>query len=223
MSQMLRWNAFRRRDDGRGLSLCTYVRFTTDWSGPMPDDPVQDVLDEADEHMQGAVDYLRSELKTIRAGRASPAMLENVTVDYYGSQTPLNQVASVNAPQADLLVVQPFDRNALEDIEKGIMKADLGLNPNNDGEKIRIPVPPLSEERREELVETARERAEEAKISIRNVRRDAKNEIQRVVDEHNFSEDVYYGAEEELQEITDGHTEQVDALFKKKKERILDV
>jgi len=189
----------------------------------MPDDPVQDVLDEADEHMQGAVDYLRSELKTIRAGRASPAMLENVTVDYYGSQTPLNQVASVNAPQADLLVVQPFDRNALEDIEKGIMKADLGLNPNNDGEKIRIPVPPLSEERREELVETARERAEEAKISIRNVRRDAKNEIQRVVDEHNFSEDVYYGAEEELQEITDGHTEQVDALFKKKKERILDV
>jgi len=189
----------------------------------MPDDPVQDILDEADEQMEEAVSYLQSELKTIRAGRASPAMLENVTVNYYGSQTPLNQVASVSAPQADLLVVQPFDTNALEDIEKGIMKADLGLNPNNDGEKIRIPVPPLSEERREELVETARERGEEAKISIRNIRRDAKNEIQRVVDDENLSEDVYYAAEEELQEITDTHTEQVETFYDKKKERILDV
>jgi len=189
----------------------------------MSDDPVQDMLDDADESMSEAVSYLRSELKTIRAGRASPGMLENVTVNYYGSQTPLNQVASVSAPQADLLVVQPFDRNALEDIEKGIMKADLGLNPNNDGEKIRIPVPPLSEERREELVETARERAEDAKISIRNVRRDAKNEIERIVDNQNLSEDVFYGAEEELQSITDEHTEQVDSLFESKKDRILDV
>ncbi len=189
----------------------------------MPDDPIQDVLDETDEEMEDAVSYLRSELKTIRAGRASPAMLENVTVEYYGSQTPLNQVASVSAPQADLLIVQPFDRNALEDIERGIMKADLGLNPNNDGEKIRIPVPPLSEERRKELVETARERAEESKISIRNIRRDAKNEIQRLVEEENFSEDVQYGAEEELQEITDAHTDQIDALLEKKKERIMDV
>ncbi len=189
----------------------------------MPDDPIQDLLDEADEKMEEAVSYLRSELKTIRAGRASPAMLDNVTVDYYGSQTPLNQVASVSAPQADLIVVQPFDRNSLEDIEKGIMKADLGLNPNNDGEKIRIPVPPLSQERREELVETARERAEEAKISIRNVRRDAKNEIQRIVDDETLSEDVRYGAEEDLQEITDTYTDRVDSLQEKKQERILDV
>jgi ribosome recycling factor len=189
----------------------------------MPDDPVQDVLDEADEQMTEAVDHLKSELKTIRAGRARPGMLDNVTVKYYGSQTPLNQVASVSAPQADLLVVQPFDQNALQDIERGIMKADLGLNPNNDGEKIRIPIPPLSEERREELVTTAGERAEEAKISIRNIRRDAKNEIHRVVDEENLSEDVKYGGEEDLQEITDEHTEQVDALLEKKKERIMDV
>lgn len=201
---------------------CSSIRFT-DRLCPMPDDPVQEVLDEADEQMEEAVEYLRSELKAIRAGRASPGMLENVTVDYYGSQTPLNQVASVSAPQADLLVVQPFDRNALEDIEKGIMRADLGLNPNNDGEKIRIPVPPLSEERRKELVETARERTEEAKISIRNVRRDAKNEIQRVVDEHNLSEDVSYAAEEDLQDITDEHTEQSETLLERKKERIMDV
>jgi len=189
----------------------------------MPDDPIQDLLDEADEEMEESASYLRSQLRTIRAGRASPAMLENVTVDYYGSQTPLEQVASVSAPQPDLIVVQPFDRNSIDDIERGIMKADLGLNPNNDGEKIRIPIPPLSEERRKELVETSRERAEEAKISIRNIRKDAKNEIKRVVDEENFSEDVYYGAEEELQEITDQHTERVDALLEQKKEQIMDV
>ena len=189
----------------------------------MPDDPIQDLLDKADERMEETVSFLQSELKTIRAGRASPGMLENVTVDYYGSQTPLEQVASVSAPQPDLIVVQPFDRNSIDDIERGIMKADLGLNPNNDGEKIRIPIPPLSEERRKELVETSRERAEEAKISIRNIRKDAKNEIKRVVDEENFSEDVYYGAEEDLQEITDEHTERVDALLEQKKEQIMDV
>lgn len=189
----------------------------------MPDDPVQDLLDEADDQMEEAVSYLQSELKTIRAGRASPSMLDNVTVEYYGSQTPLNQVASVSAPQPDLLVVQPFDHTAMQDIQRGIMKADLGLNPNNDGEKIRIPVPPLSEERRKELVETSRERAEETKISIRNVRRDAKNEIERVVEEENLSEDVYYGAEEDLQEITDTHTERADALLEQKKEQIMDV
>jgi ribosome recycling factor len=132
-------------------------------------------------------------------------------------------VASVSAPQPDLLVVQPFDRNAMEDIEKGIMKADLGLNPNNDGEKIRIPIPPLSQERREELVENARERAEEAKISIRNVRRDAKNELQRIVDDENLSEDVLYAGEEDLQDITDTYTGEVDSLLESKKEKIMDV
>jgi ribosome recycling factor len=189
----------------------------------MPNDPVQTVLDDAEDEMDESVSYLRSQLRTIRAGRASPAMLENVTVDYYGSQTPLEQVASVSAPQPDLILVQPFDRNAMEDIERGIMTADLGLNPNNDGEKIRIPIPPLSEERRKELVETSRERAEEAKISIRNVRRDAKNRIEEVVEAENFSEDVYYGAEEDLQAITDAHTEEVDSLLEQKKEQILDV
>ena len=189
----------------------------------MPDDPVQDLLDEADDRMEETVSYLQSELKTIRAGRASPSMLDNVTVEYYGSQTPLNQVASVSAPQPDLLVVQPFDHTAMEDIQRGIMKADLGLNPNNDGEKIRIPVPPLSEERRKELAETARERAEEAKISIRNIRRDAKNELQRIVEEENLSEDVLYGGEEDLQSITDTHTDQVDTLLEKKRNKIMDV
>lgn len=189
----------------------------------MPDDPIQDILDETDEEMDESISFLRSQLRAIRAGRASPAMLENVTVDYYGSQTPLEQVASVSAPQADLLIVQPFDRNSIDDIERGILKADLGLNPNNDGEKIRIPVPPLSEERRKELAETARERTEETKISIRNLRRDAKHEIGRVVEEENFSEDVLYGAEEDLQEVTDKHTERADSLLEQKKKQIMEV
>jgi len=189
----------------------------------MSDDPIQDVLDDADDRMQEAVQYMRSELKSIRAGRATPAMLDSVKVEYYGSQVPLNQVASVSAPQPDLLVVQPFDRDSLHDIEKGIMKADLGLNPNNDGEKIRVPVPPLSQERREELAKTVRERAEEAKISIRNIRRDTKDEIQSAVEKHNFSEDVEYGAEEDLQEITDKHTARVDEVQEKKENELMQV
>jgi ribosome recycling factor len=189
----------------------------------MSDDPIQDVLDAAEERMDETVSYLRSELNTIRAGRATPAMLDNVKVDYYGSMTPLNQVASVSAPQADLLVVQPYDRNALNDIERAIMKANLGLNPSNDGEKIRIPIPPLSEERRKELARTARERAEEAKISIRNIRRDTKDTIGKAIKEHTLSEDVQYGAEEDLQEITDVHTAKVDALVERKQKEIMKV
>jgi ribosome recycling factor len=189
----------------------------------MPDDPIQDVLDTAEERMDEAVSYLRSELNTIRVGRATPAMLDNVKVEYYGTMTPLNQVASVSAPQPDLLVVQPFDRNALEDIDRAIMKANLGLNPSNDGEKIRIPIPPLSEERRKELARTARDRAEEAKIAIRNIRRDTKDVIKSTIKEHTLSEDVLYGAEEDLQEITDAHTATVDTLVEKKQEEIMKV
>ena len=189
----------------------------------MSDDPIQDILDDAEARMDESVSYLRSELKSIRAGRATPAMLDNVKVDYYGSQTPLNQVASVSAPQADLLVVQPFDRTVIEDIERGIMKADLGLNPSNDGEKIRVPVPPLSQERREELADTVREKSENARISIRNVRREVKDEMKHAVQKHNFSEDVLYGAEKDLQEITDEYTAKVDGLEEKKRNELMQV
>lgn len=189
----------------------------------MNGDPIQKTLDSAREGMQKAIDHLRMELSSIRTGRASPAMLENVRVDYYGSSTPLNQVASVTAPQPDLLVVQPFDQNALTDIEKGIMQANLGLNPSNDGSTIRVPVPPLSEERRKELARKSNEIGEEAKISIRNTRRDAKDEIKTVQREENLSEDVRYGAEEELQEMTDEFTNKVDALIERKEQEIMQV
>ena len=189
----------------------------------MEDDLIQLALDDARDQMQQSLKHLREEIGSIRTGRASPAMLQNVRVDYYGSQTPLNQVASVSAPQADLLLVQPFDTSALQDIERGIMQANLGLNPSNDGQMIRVPVPPLSQERREELVEKTRTLGEEAKVSIRNVRRDAKNEIQSIQESENLSEDVRYDAEEDLQQLTDDHTEKVDTLLERKKGELMDV
>jgi ribosome recycling factor len=189
----------------------------------MPDDPIQDVLDLGRERMDEALKYLRSELATIRAGRASPSMLQNIKVEYYGSQTPLNQIASVNAPQPDLLLIQPFDRNAISNIERAIMESNMGLNPSNDGAQIRVPIPPLSEERRKELVKTVRERAEEAKISLRNIRRDVKDDIKKTTERENLSEDVRYGAEEELQEITDAHVARVDELVGQKEKEIMTV
>ncbi|PSQ68005.1 MAG: ribosome recycling factor [Bacteroidetes bacterium QH_2_67_10] len=185
----------------------------------METDLIQLALDDAAEEMQASVEHLRAEVGSIRTGRASPAMLQNVN----GSQTPLNQVASVGAPQADLLVVQPFDTDSLHDIERGIMQANLGLNPSNDGQTIRVPVPPLSQERREELVEKTRALGEEAKVSIRNTRQETKNQIQSIQQSENLSEDVRYSAEEELQEITDEHTQKVDALLERKQEELLDV
>lgn len=190
----------------------------------MPEElTIQNVLDDARKQMDKAISHLRSELNTIRTGRATPAMLDSVQVDYYGSQTPLSQIASVSAPQADLLMVQPYDQNALEDIEKGIMSSNMGLNPSNDGTMIRIPVPSLSEERRRELARTVRSRGEETKIAIRNIRRGAKDEVKKLQQQENLSEDARYGAEDELQEITDTFTEKVDTLLEKKEQAILEV
>lgn len=189
----------------------------------MMDESIQLILEDAEEHMRKSVDHLRTELNTIRAGRATPAMLETVRVDFYGSTMPLNQIASVSAPQADLLVIQPWDRSALAAIEKGIMAANIGLNPNNDGTLIRIPVPPPSEERRLDLAKTARARGEEAKISIRNIRRSAKDEIKNVQQEENLSEDLRYEAEDRLQELTDSQIAKIDALLERKEAEIMEV
>ena len=189
----------------------------------MPDNPIQQTLDTAEADMDKALKHFRTQLKSIRTGRASPAMVENVKVDYYGSQTPLDQIASITAPQADLILIQPFDTSSVDDIERAIMKSDLGLNPSNDGAQIRVPVPPLSEERRKELVRTVHERAEEARISIRNTRRDAKNQIQDIQEAENLSEDVRYRAEDTLQELTDTYTEEIDDLVDRKEEAMMTV
>ncbi|MDX1639562.1 MAG: ribosome recycling factor [Balneolaceae bacterium] len=181
---------------------------------------LQSIIDDADKQMDETVNFFKKELSHVRAGKAQPSLLDGVKVDYYGSQTPLNQLASINAPEARLLTVQPYDKSALEDIEKAIMSAGLGLNPNNDGNTIRIPLPMLTEERREELVKRCGEIAEEARISIRNTRREANDQIKKTVNSESLSEDAKYEAEEEVQNITDKHTEKVDQLLEKKESEI---
>ena len=184
---------------------------------------LQLILDDAHEHMDKSLEHLMLELKSIRAGRATPSMLENVRVDYYGTQTPLNQMASINAPQPDLLVVQPWDRTALADIEKAIQSANLGLNPSNDGSMIRLPVPPLSEERRIDLVKSAKTRGEDAKVALRNVRRHSKDDLHKTQKEENLPEDMGYEADEKLQKLTDEYTAKVDNMLDHKEEEIMEV
>ena len=184
---------------------------------------LQLILDDASEHMDKTIEHLRHEMMSIRAGRATPAMLENVRVDYYGSITPLSQMASINAPQPDLLVVQPWDTTALGDIEKAIQGANLGLNPSNDGAMIRLPVPPLSEERRRDLVKAARTRGEDAKVAVRNVRRSAKDHIKTTQNDENLPEDLRYEAEETLQAMTDKHITKIDSLLDNKEAEIMEV
>lgn len=184
---------------------------------------LQPIIDRANKEMDEAVAFYKKELSHIRAGKAQPALLDGIKVDYYGSQTPLNQLANVSAPEARLLMVQPYDRSALEDIEKAIMSAGLGLNPNNDGNIIRIPLPILSEERRKELVKHAKEVAEQARISIRNSRRDANDAIKKKVSSESLPEDSKYEAEENIQSHTDSHIEKVDQLLVQKEKEILTV
>jgi len=184
---------------------------------------IEMLLEDAQDHMEKTLEHLRSEFHTIRAGRANPAILENVRVEYYGSQTPLSQMASVSAPQHDLIVVQPWDRSVLGAIEKAIMTANIGLNPSNDGSIIRLPVPPLSEERRRSLAKAARTRGEEAKIAIRNIRRSSKDEIKTVQKEESLPEDMRYEGEEALQKLTDGYVEKIDAMLQHKEEEIMEV
>ena len=189
----------------------------------MLDEMIKMLLDDAKDRMEKAMEHLRTELSGIRAGRATPAMLENIRVEYYGSQTPLNQMASVSAPQADLLVIQPWDAGALADIEKAILTANIGVNPSNDGSLIRVPVPPLSEERRIDLVKAAKSRCEDAKVSIRNIRRHIKDEIKSIQLSENLPEDMRYEGEEKLQELTDNYTEKIDNYLERKEKEIMEV
>ncbi|MFT4604508.1 MAG: ribosome recycling factor [Rhodothermales bacterium] len=181
------------------------------------------VLEDAKEHMEKSMEHIIAEIRTIRAGRATPSMLEGVRVDYYGSQSPLEQMASISAPQPDLIVVQPWDRSALGDIERAIIGANLGLNPGNDGSVIRLPVPPLSEERRRDLVKTAKVRCEDGKIAIRGVRRNSKDHIKSSVKQESLPEDMGYEAEAQLQKMTDDYIARIDNLLSRKEEEIMEV
>lgn len=188
----------------------------------IPED-LQLIIDTAKESMVEAVSFAKKEFSHIRAGKANPALLANIKVNYFGSQTPLNQLANVSAPEPRLLTVQPYDKSVLEDVEKAIMAGGLGLNPSNDGNIIRIPLPILSEERRKELVKHAKEVGEKARISIRNTRRDANDEIKKTVESESLPEDSRFEAEDEIQTLTDKYIKAIDQLLEKKEEEIMTV
>ena len=182
---------------------------------------ISDLLTEAELKMEAAVDHVASEFGTVRTGRANPQLLQRVNVEYYGTQTPLQQLASISVPEARLLVVHPFDQSTVNDIEKAIQQADLGLNPTNDGNVIRIAFPALTEERRKEMIKLVRHMAEEGKVSVRNVRRGSKNEMEELHGE--ISDDDIRRGEDELQELTDKYTHQIDELLGRKESELLEV
>lgn len=180
---------------------------------------IQFIIDTAKEAMDNALKHLEKQLVNIRAGKASPAMLGSVMVDYYGSQTPLNQVANVNTPDGRTISVQPWEKSMLQEIERGIMIANLGFNPMNNGETIIINVPPLTEERRKDLAKQAKSEAEDAKIGVRNARKDAMNDIKKV----DVSEDVQKNAEIDVQELTDSYVKKIDDILSVKENEIMTV
>ena len=182
-------------------------------------DEVELILEEAKEGMEKAIDHLKKQLSNIRAGKANPSMLGSVMVEYYGSQTPLNQVANVNTPDARTLSIQPFEKSLIQEIEKGIMQANLGFNPMNNGESVIINVPPLTEERRKQLTKQAKAEAEDAKVGVRNDRKQAMQELKKV----EISEDELKDSEKEVQELTDSYIERIDNILANKEKEIMTV
>ncbi len=182
---------------------------------------INELLDEAEAKMGLAVEHTQGEFATVRTGRANPGLLQRIAVDYYGTQTQLQQLASFSVPEPRLLVVQPYDKASIGDIEKAIQRADLGLNPSNDGTVIRLAFPPLTEERRRELIRVVRNMAEEGRVAIRNVRRHAKDAIEGL--EGDVSEDDVRRGEKELQDLTDQSVARLDELLRHKEEELLEV
>jgi ribosome recycling factor len=185
--------------------------------------PIKQMLADARSRMRHSVDTLLKELGHMRSGRASLAMLDGIRVDYYGTPTPLNQVGNMSTPDPTLITLQPWDPSMLPAIEKAIRTSDLDLNPQNDGKIIRIPIPPLTEERRKALVKHAHKQAEEGRIAIRNVRRDVNDHLKKLLKDHEISEDDEKQALSEVQKLTDQHIEELNAVLKKKEAEILEV
>jgi ribosome recycling factor len=184
---------------------------------------IDDALLEAEEKMDKAVTVAKEEFSGIRTGRAHPSMFNKITAEYYGTQTPVNQLASFTMPEPRMIIVQPFDKSSMAAIEKAIRNSDLGVNPANDGVIIRVVFPELSEERRREFVKVARHKAEDSRVSIRNIRRHAKDSIDKLVKNGDAGEDDGRRAERELEELTHGYVGQVDELLKHKEAELLEV
>jgi ribosome recycling factor len=178
-------------------------------------------VEDAKKRMEEALEAVRREFATVRTGKATPALLDTVRVDAYGSKMPLNQVATVSTPEPSMLVVQPFDKSLLQEIERGIQSADLGLNPANDGNIIRVPIPPLNEERRKEYAKLLHKMAEEGRISIRHARRTVREDIQKLVKDHEIGEDEGRRREDGLEKVTHEYSEKIDELLKKKEEEVM--
>jgi len=184
---------------------------------------IDEFLQDAREHMAKSVDATRHKFGSVRTGRASTALLDRITVDYYGAQTPLKQLATVSAPEARLLTVQPYDKSSVKNIERAILESDIGLTPNNDGQIIRLQVPELTEERRRELVKVVRNLAEEGRVAIRNIRRDTMHDLRELRDAGEAGSDDEHRAEEALQKLTDEKVKELDGVLKAKEEEILEV
>ena len=183
---------------------------------------LKDIYKDAESRMKGAVQALEEDLAGIRTGRASPALIERLQVEYYGTPTPLIQLASISVPEPRSLLIRPFDASTLRDIERAILASDLGLTPNNDGKSIRLNIPPLTEERRRELARVVNSRVEEARVAVRNVRRDSIRDLREFEQEKMISEDDRKRGEEELQKITDRYIEEVNAVGERKDKEILE-
>ena len=182
-----------------------------------------ELIADAGDRMKKSVESTRHEFGTVRTGRASTALLDRIVVDYYGAATPLKQMATISAPEARLLTVQPYDSSSIKAIEKAIMESDLGLQPSNDGKLIRLPIPSLTEERRKELVKLVRRYAEDGKVAIRNVRRDVMRHLEELVRNGEVGDDEERRAEQQVQKLTDEHTKSIDDLLKVKEAEIMEV
>ncbi len=185
-------------------------------------DPVDEIFKEAEDHMKKTLQLSEDELATIRTGKASPAILDSVKVDYYGSRVPLNQVANVSVPDPKLIVIKPWEKPMVPEIAKAIQTADLGLNPQSDAGIIRIPLPSLTEERRRELAKGVNNKVEEAKIAIRNIRRNANDKLNKLEKDHQISEDDCHRFQDDIQELTDRYTEKLDQILEAKNKEIME-
>lgn len=183
----------------------------------------KEVIQAVETKMKGVIEATRREFASVRTGRANPALLDRVTVDYYGTPTPIHQLASITTPESRLLVIQPYDKHVIKDMEKAILKADLGLVPNSDATVIRISIPPLTEERRRELVKVVRKQAEDMRIAIRNLRREANEAIKSLEKDGGCTEDERKRAQEDIQKLTDRYVGEVDRLLAQKEKEILEV
>ena len=184
---------------------------------------IQDILLETKQRMQKTLEDLRRELATIRTGRASVHLLDHISVDYYGTPTPVNQLATLHAPEPSLITIQPWDISQIDTIEKAILTSDLGLNPSNDGKLLRIPIPALTQERRESLAKQVGKTAEEHRTAIRNIRRDANDKLKKLLREKEISEDLEHHGLEQVQEITDKRIKEIDELARQKEKEIVEV